>query len=175
MKIHTGDSVLIIAGKDKGKQGPVTRVLAEKHRVIVEGINMRVRHIKKTAQAAGQRISFEASIHVSNVMILDPNTKKPTRIGYAVDAKTGNKKRIAKESGAVIEKAVVKTEKVADAKAPATIAKKKEDKKAETAAAPKKQPFWKRKGDGKSGDSNAGDRGEGGGTSFTTAHRSQGG
>lgn len=70
MKIHNGDLVVINTGKDKGKQGTVLRVLESKNRVVVEGINMRVRHIKKTAQSAGQRISYEASIHASNVQIL---------------------------------------------------------------------------------------------------------
>lgn len=187
MKIHTGDIVTVIAGKDKGKQGTVVRVLAEKNRVVVEGINMRVRHIKKTPQQAGQRISYEASIHASNVMIIDPKTKKPTRIGYLIDEKTGAKKRIAKASGEVIVKAVTKAEKktakkgskgtdgtkVTEAKA--------EEKKTEKAAkpadsaAPKKQPFWKRKEEGGKDDKGAGGPGEGGGTSFTTAHRSQGG
>jgi large subunit ribosomal protein L24 len=159
MKIHTGDIVVINTGKDKGKQGTVLRVLESKNRVVVEGINMRVRHIKKTTQSAGQRISYEASIHASNVQILDPKTKKPTRIGYTVDAKTGKKTRIAKASGEAIAKAMTKA-----AKAP-------KDAKAATG----KGAFWKRgeKGSGKM---------EGGATGadnapnvIQTAHRAQGG
>jgi large subunit ribosomal protein L24 len=156
MKIHTGDLVTIMTGKDKGKQGTVTRVLPEKSRVVVEGINMRVRHIKKTAQGPGQRISYEASIHVSNVAIIDPKTKKPTRIGYTIDAKTGHKSRIAKASGEVITKAVTKTEKKSTKSAKALETKdaaatgKTTD--VSKVAAPSKQPFWKRKDDAKTGD-----------------------
>jgi large subunit ribosomal protein L24 len=154
MKIHIGDTVVVIAGKDKGKQGSVMRVLPLKNRVVIEGINMRVRHIKKTAQQAGQRIKYEASIHLSNVMILDPKTKKPTRIGYKVDPKTGKKTRVALGSGEVIP-IVSKTK--AEAKAKKKGAKpetqetphaKKTEKKDEIAVekvqGPTKQPFWKR-------------------------------
>jgi large subunit ribosomal protein L24 len=186
MKIHTGDLVTIIAGKDKGKQGSVVRVLAEKGRVIVEGINMRTRHIKKTPQAAGQRVVYEASIHASNVMVLDPKTKKPTRIGYTVDVKTGDKKRIAKASGEIIEKAVTKAEKGPKKEmkttkgtkgTEGTEVKKTSAPSAPSAAStslPKKQPFWKRK-DATAKDGTTGSKGDSGGTSFTTAHRSQGG
>ncbi len=167
MKIHTGDLVTIMTGKDKGKQGTVTRVLGDKNRVIVEGINMRTRHIKKTAQSAGQRITYEASIHVSNVAILDPKTKKPTRIGYKIDAKTGRKERIAKASGEVITKAVTKSEK----KTAKTAADKKND---ATAEVPKKSAFWKR-GD-EAAKTQEGSKGaDGGANSFTAAHRAQGG
>lgn len=152
MKIHTGDTVLIIAGKDKGKQGTVMRVLGEKNRLIIESINMRVRHIRKTAQGPGQRISYEASIAASNVMLLDPKTKKPTRVGYRVDPVTGNKVRYAKVSGEVLpvrsktkgtggkkkaEKKVTKGTEGAEVTEVAEVAK-------EAAAPPKKQPFWKR-------------------------------
>jgi len=169
MKIRTGDVVIVIAGKDKGKQGTVTRVLAEKNRLVVEGINMRVRHIKKTSQGPGQRVRFAANLHASNVMILDPKSKKPTRVGYKVDAKTGNKQRIAKASGEVIVKAVTKAAKKTKTDAPKSADAK------EGAATSPKAPFWKR---GKSGsqsqDSGSGAQ-EGGANSFTTAHRSQGG
>ena len=76
MKISQGDTVVVIAGKDKGKQGTVVRTLKNEHRVIVSGVNMVTKHIKKTAQSEGKKITFEHSIHVSNVMILDPKTKK---------------------------------------------------------------------------------------------------
>jgi large subunit ribosomal protein L24 len=173
MKIHTGDTVVINTGKDKGKQGTVIRILAEKNRVVVEGINMRTRHIKKTAQSAGQRISYEASIHISNVQLIDPKSKKPTRIGYKVDEK-GNKVRFARKSGEVIAKAAKA------AKAPAKDSKKSPDAgvpahgdKAAKKPAGEKSPFWKRGGktaaDGASTssgpDSNV----------IQTAHRAQGG
>ena len=185
MKIHTGDVVTIMTGKDKGKQGTVVRVLSLKNRVVVEGINMRTKHMKKTAQQAGQKLVYEASISASNVAVLDPKTKKPTRIGYKIDAKTGNKSRIAKLSGEVIEKkAVTKgdTEKSSTKTKSAkktTSAKKEESLNSSPSSIsspslPKKQPFWKRKGSEKSAESGSNDQ-DGGGTSFTTAHRSQGG
>lgn len=162
MKIHNGDTVVINTGKDKGKQGTVIRVLESKNRVIVEGINMRTRHIKKTPQSPGQRITYEASIHASNVQILDPKTKKPTRIGYKVDAKTGKKTRIAKASGDVIVKAVTKA-----AKTP------KDSKKADATTG--KGAFWKRgeKGSGKVEGGAAGT--ENAPNVIQTAHRAQGG
>ncbi len=162
MKIHTGDLVLVITGKDKGKQGQVVRVFPEDQRVVVEGVNMRVRHIKKTPQQAGSRVTFEASMHVSNVMVMDPKSKKPTRIGYKIDAKTGVKQRIAKESGEVIVKAVTKAEKK-------TVTKK------DDAAKPVKKGFWKKGEGGGQNSSKGGRASDEGGTSFTTAHRSQGG
>lgn len=141
MKIHTGDTVLVITGKDKGKTGTVTKVLTAKQQIIVQGINMRTRHIKKTTQGAGQKVKYEASMNVSKVMLIDPKSGKPTRVGYKVDEKTGKKVRFAKVSGAVIEGAA----KAKPAKA-AKGAKKTDDKKEETAAdtakPPVRGPFW---------------------------------
>ncbi|MBI5156117.1 50S ribosomal protein L24 [Candidatus Peregrinibacteria bacterium] len=145
MKIHAGDVVLIITGKDKGKQGTVTKVLSDKNRLIVEGVNMRVRHIKKSAEKAGQRLTYEASLAASNVMLLDPKTKKPTRVGYKMDVK-GHKVRFAKVSGEVLPaqsttKSAMKTKK----KMKATEGTEATDvSKTAAGAPPKKQPFWKR-------------------------------
>lgn len=156
MKIHTGDTVLVITGKDRGKVGSVLRVLTD--RVVVSGINMRTRHIKKTAQRAGQRIRYEASIAVGNVMLLDPKTKKPTRIGYRIDA-AGHKTRIALVSGEVIAKVSkvsgkkkgVEAEEAKEKAAPAKkkAAKKEEAKEGkegtiEQVTAPPRKPFWKK-------------------------------
>ncbi len=171
MKIRTGDTVVINTGKDKGKQGTILRVLEEKNRVVVEGINMRIRHIKKTSQGPGQRISYEASIHVSNVQILDPKTKKPTRIGYKVDEKTGKKTRIAKASGEVIVKAVTKAAKSAPKDGQAAP---KEAKKADSKPADSKSPFWKRGGKGGTGEGGASGA-DNTPNVIQTAHRAQGG
>ncbi len=111
MKIRTGDTVLIIAGKDKGKSGRVMRVLPTKNRVIVEGVNIRTKHIKRTPNQAGQKVQFEGALSLSNVQVVDPKTKKPTRIGYKVDPKTGHKSRVAKKSGEVIKGAATATAK----------------------------------------------------------------
>ncbi len=175
MKIHTGDTVVINTGKDKGKQGTILRVLEEKNRVVVEGINMRIRHIKKTAQGPGQRISYEASIHVSNVQILDPKTKKPTRIGYKVDEKTGKKTRIAKASGEVIAKAVTKAAKDSKSKSDAaTPGRSGDEKKADKTSMPAKSSFWKR--GGKGGNAEGGAAGADSTPNvIQTAHRAQGG
>jgi large subunit ribosomal protein L24 len=175
MKIHNGDIVVINTGKDKGKQGIVLRVLETKNRVVVEGINMRVRHIKKTPQAPGQRISYEASIHASNVQIIDPKTKKPTRIGYKVDAKTGKKTRIAKASGEVIAKAVAKAAKTSAKKDSDAAIPGRSEKKADKSAMPTKSSFWKR-GEKGSGNVEAGASGTDNTPNvIQTAHRAQGG
>ena len=177
MKIHQGDTVLIISGKDKGKQGTVVRVLASKNHVVVEGINMRTRHIKKTVQAAGQRIQYEASLDASKVMIVDPKTKKPTRVGFTIDAKTGSKKRVAKASGEVIAKSAKTSAKKTsaakkDGEAPAKPEKAKDIAKPET-----KQAFWKRSATAKGGDDASVKEGgkDGGAAALPSAHRSQGG
>lgn len=134
MKIRTGDSVLIIAGKDKGKTGRVMRVLTDRNRVLVEGINIRTRHIRRQGDQAGQRVQFEGALSLSNVMLVDPKTKKPTRVGYVIDPKTGRKDRITKKSKEII-KGASKAE-----------AKKESGKKTagEKAAAPAKKAFWER-------------------------------
>jgi len=155
MKLHTGDHVVIISGKDKGRTGTIMRVLHLKDRVVVSGINMRTRHMRKTAQQAGQRIQYEASIHVSNVMLVDPKTKKRTRIGAKIDEK-GNKKRVAKASGELLPtKNAGGIAKATKTKA-APLKEAKETKEAKEGAKkgepqierqdapPKKDPFWKR-------------------------------
>ena len=103
MKIHTGDNVVVITGKDKGKTGSVMKVLPVTGRIVVSGINMRTKHIKATPQQAGQKIQYEGSVSISNVMVVDAKSKKRTRVGFEIDGK-GKKKRIAKRSGEVIEK-----------------------------------------------------------------------
>lgn len=101
MKIKKGDMVVVISGKERNKTGKVIRVLRKTDRVTVEGLNKVVRHMRKTKTQAGQKVSFEAPIHSSNVMVLDPKTKKGTRIGYKV-TKEGKKERIAKKSNSVL-------------------------------------------------------------------------
>lgn len=159
MKIRTGDTVYVISGKDKGKSGKVLRVLPAKNRVVVEGVNMRVRHIKKTTQGPGQRIKYEAGLSISNVMIVDPKTKKPTRVGYQIDAK-GRKVRVAKGSGEVI--AAAATAKAETPKKKTAGAKSKKEEKSEEMEGKvegpvTKQPFWKRAFTGGPDDTGAGD------------------
>lgn len=103
MKFKTGDKVRVMRGKDAGKEGQITKVLKDADKVIVEGANMIKKHQKpNNANPQGGIIDKEAPIHVSNVMLLDPDTNKPTRIGSEVN--DGNKVRIAKKSGTAIDK-----------------------------------------------------------------------
>ena len=98
MNFKTGDKVAIIAGKDKGKEGKVIKILKAENRVIVEGINIVKKTVKPNGQNPGSITEMEAPIHASNVMIIDPKSKKRTRIGHTTDTKTGKKIRIAKKS-----------------------------------------------------------------------------
>ena len=99
MKVKVGDKVRILAGKDKGKEGIVSATLKKDNKVVVNGINVVKRHMKPNAfNAEGGIIEKEAPIHASNVMIIDPKSKKRTRIGHTTDTKTGKKIRIAKKS-----------------------------------------------------------------------------
>lgn len=139
MKVHTDDSVLVISGKDRGKVGKVIRVLPETMRVVVDGVNIRTKHIRKSHDRAGQIVRFEGSIAASAVMLLDPRDGKPTRVGYRIDPATGAKVRVARRSGSVIERG-----------APPEIAE--QTSREESATQPKlgalaglkKTPFWKR-------------------------------
>lgn len=80
MKINKGDSVVVIAGNDKGKTGPVLEVDRSKNRVVVEGVNMRWKHERRSEQKPqGERVQREFPVHASNVMLLDPKTGKGTR------------------------------------------------------------------------------------------------
>lgn len=97
MNLKTGDKVIVIAGKDKGKEGKITKILKNDNKVVVEGVNIAKKHIKPNGQSAGSIVEVEVPIHASNVMILDPKTKKRTRIGHTVDKK-GKKIRVAKKS-----------------------------------------------------------------------------
>ena len=96
MKIKSGDTVIVIAGKDKGKTGKVIKTLVKENRVIVEGVNIQTKHKKAKSP------KDEAGFDVSNVMYFDTKVNKPSRIGYALE---GDKKvRISKKSGSKIDK-----------------------------------------------------------------------
>ena len=97
MNLKTGDKVVVITGKDKGKQGKIIKTLRAENKVIVEGINMIKKHVKPNGQNAGSIVDMEAPINASNVMILDPKTNKGTRVGHTTDKK-GKKIRIARKS-----------------------------------------------------------------------------
>ena len=98
MKIKKGDKVQIIAGKDKGKSGKVIQVITKSNKVVVEGVNIITKHQKPTAiNPQGGIINKEAPIHISNVMPLDPETGKGTRVRF--EMKDGKKVRVAVKSG----------------------------------------------------------------------------
>lgn len=101
MKLKKGDKVVVIAGANKGKEGKITRVLEDK--VVVEGVNVAKKHLKpKNNNGTGEIVSVERPIHRSNVMLVDPKTKKPTKVKIDFD-KNGKKIRISKKSNEKID------------------------------------------------------------------------
>ena len=102
MKIKKGDTVIVIAGKEKGKEAKVIKVLPKEDKVLLEGLNKVKKHIKpKIAGKSGQIVEKEMPIHISNVAIKDPKTGKPSRVRYEIK---GDKKiRVAAKSGAEIK------------------------------------------------------------------------
>jgi large subunit ribosomal protein L24 len=104
-KIKKGDTVVVIAGRDKGRSGEVIEMRREDGRVLVRGINMVKRHQRQTAQQEGGIISKEASVHLSNVALADPKDGKPTRVGFNFVGKGDDRKkvRVAKRSGVEID------------------------------------------------------------------------
>ncbi|SHN36858.1 MULTISPECIES: 50S ribosomal protein L24 [Gracilibacillus] len=103
MHVKKGDKVQIISGKDKGKQGEVLASFPKKDRVLVEGVNIVKKHAKPSQEnPQGGILNQEATIHVSNVLPVDPKSGEPTRVGYEV--RDGKKVRIAKKSGESLDK-----------------------------------------------------------------------
>ena len=102
MKIKKGDTVMVVSGKDKGKTGAVLVVLPRQNRVVIEGVGIVKRHLRATdRKQSGRIVERPSSLHASNVMVLDPESKKPTRVGRE-DA-DGKRVRKAKKSGTVIK------------------------------------------------------------------------
>ena len=97
-KIKKGDNVAVIAGKDKGKTGSILKVFPSESRVLVSGINLVKRHTKDNAKSQAGIIVKEASLHVSNVALVDPKDSKPVRAGYSI-SQDGIKTRISRRSG----------------------------------------------------------------------------
>ncbi|AFA74584.1 50S ribosomal protein L24 [Gordonia polyisoprenivorans VH2] len=102
MKVHKGDTVIVISGKDKGAKGKVIEAYPQRERVLVEGVNRIKKHTAASANergaASGGIVTQEAPIHVSNVMVVDSDGN-PTRVGYRVDEETGKKVRISRKTG----------------------------------------------------------------------------
>lgn len=101
LKIKTGDNVVVLSGDHKGSEGKVMRVITEKNKAIVEGVNLVSKHEKPNAKnPQGGIVKKEAPIHVSNLALIDPKSKKATRVGYKME---GDKKvRFSKKSNEVI-------------------------------------------------------------------------
>jgi len=103
MNLKVGDKVVVISGKSKGSEGKIIKTLKNENKVIVEGCNMVTKHVKPSGQNEnGGIVKQEAPIHASNVMIIDPKTKKRTRIAHKVDEK-GNKVRISVKSKEILK------------------------------------------------------------------------
>ena len=103
--VRKGDTVIVVAGKERGKRGKVLRVLPEKGRVVVERINMIKKHQRPTQKIRqGGIIEREGAIHLSNVMLVDPGSNKPTRVGMRA-LSDGKKVRVARRSGEMLDKA----------------------------------------------------------------------
>ncbi|CAN5649581.1 50S ribosomal protein L24 [soil metagenome] len=102
MKIHKGDTVLVIAGKDKGARGKVLQAFPTRNRILVEGVNRIKKHTavsqNERGASSGGIVTQEAAIHVSNVMVIDSDGK-PARIGYRTDEESGKRVRISKRNG----------------------------------------------------------------------------
>ncbi|MGY8935556.1 MAG: 50S ribosomal protein L24 [Alphaproteobacteria bacterium] len=102
-KFKKGDTVTVLAGKDKGKRGEILRVLRVDSRLLVRGVNMVKRHTRPSQTTQGGIVEQEASIHVSNVSHIDPKSDEATRVGFKL-MEDGSKVRFAKRSGEVIDR-----------------------------------------------------------------------
>ena len=102
MKIKKGDTVMVIAGKDKGMTGKVLKTYPKDNKVVVEGVNVQTKHAKATRNTPAEIKHIEGPIDASNVMYYDTKAKKASRIGYTVD-KNGRKVRVSKKTGNVID------------------------------------------------------------------------
>ncbi|MBK7812267.1 MAG: 50S ribosomal protein L24 [Saprospiraceae bacterium] len=101
MKIKKGDTVQVIAGSQKGKKGTITNIIKDTNRAVVEGINIRKKHMKPTNNNPGGIVEIEAPLHMSNLSLLDPKSGKPTRVGYREEK--GVKVRYSKKSNEIIK------------------------------------------------------------------------
>ena len=102
MNFKVGDEVVVIAGEDKGKKGKIIKTFRDEHKLIVEGVRIQKKHQKGNGQETGGIIDINGKIDASNVMIIDPKTKKRTRIGHTTD-KNNKKVRVAIKSDAKLD------------------------------------------------------------------------
>jgi large subunit ribosomal protein L24 len=102
LKIKRGDTVQVISGKEKGRRGEVREVIPRKSRVVIEGINERTRHARPSQQNQQGLYTFNAPVDISNVMLVDPSSGEPTKVGYRF-TDSGEKVRVGKKSGKDID------------------------------------------------------------------------
>jgi large subunit ribosomal protein L24 len=100
-KLKKGDTVIVLAGRDKGKEGEITKVMPAEGRALVSGVNTVIRHTKQSAKSQGGRVPMEAPIQLSNLALKDPKLGVATRVGFKIV--DGNKVRFAKKSGEIID------------------------------------------------------------------------
>ena len=100
-KLKKGDKVVVLTGRDRGKEGEIVRVLPKENRAVVDGVNTVIRHQRQTQGSQGGRIPKPAPIHLSNLALVDPKEGGPTRVGFRTE--DGQKVRYAKKSGEVID------------------------------------------------------------------------
>ena len=101
-RIRKGDNVIVVSGRDKGKSGSVLRVFQDDERLIVQGVHVVKRHMRPSQTQAGGIVEKEATIHVSNVSLVDPDGGEPTRVGFRI-LEDGRKVRYAKRSGEMMD------------------------------------------------------------------------
>ncbi len=100
-KLKKGDRVVVLAGRDKGKEGDILRVIPKENRAVVSGVNIVVRHQRQSQRSQGGKIPVEAPIQLSNLALIDPKDGGPTRVGFRFE--DGKKVRFAKKSGETID------------------------------------------------------------------------
>ena len=100
-KLKKGDRVVVLAGRDRGKEGEILRVLPKENRAVVAGVNTVIRHTKQSQTSQGGRIPKEAPLDLSNIALIDPRDGGPTRVGFRFEE--GKKVRFAKKSGEAID------------------------------------------------------------------------
>lgn len=102
LKIKRGDTVVVVSGKEKGKRGEVKEVQPKKDRVVVEGVNERTRHARPSQNNQQGLFTFDAPLHISNVMLVDPDSGEPTKVGYRF-TDSGEKVRVSRKTGKDID------------------------------------------------------------------------
>ena len=100
-KLKKGDKVVVLAGKDKGKEGEITQVLPKEGKAVVEGVNVSIRHTKPSQSSQGGRLPKAMPLDISNIALVDPKEGGPTRVGFRME--DGQKVRFAKKSGETID------------------------------------------------------------------------